>query len=1345
MKQSVTRSALALLAGLTIAAGASAQTPPASAKRALPQPNPERLRALTLLEAEVKQYERDAEQFEQSLSAIVAHHYQLRHKLVLQGLDQQIAKSQAKLARARDQAIVRLQEFLKAYSGPNADAQATPDALFRLAALYEERVRSAADADLTRGLEPAIALYRRIISEFPRYQQLAGAHYYLGHALSDAGRIDEGQQVWRSLVCHNRFSVQPDSKSPGHISLQPLLQDHEQRFWDNWSSQHPLPLDQVQRNRWAHPRAVLGDEELRFRDPYQDCEALPQQSVRGEDPPYLAEVWWQLGNYHFDQLDAFAGPYALNRALSSYQRSTQFKEPPLYGVALYKRAWTYYRMQRYRDAVAAFVDLLDYADAQQEQTGDEGTDFRSEAYVYIAGCLTYEDFAGPPVDHPYIERVDVLDLEPDPVRAEDRMRIALERVQDARVIPQDRKWTSEVYRALAQEFIELGQNRNAILALDVALQRFPLSREAPQMQDRVAELYEQLAKLAPERSAVKQEYAARALDARTALASYVGKTPWTEANRDDPEALLAGERLVRRSMQRVAAERTNTARALYAAGKQAEDPAEQQRAYARAAEQYRLAAASWAAHVTQDPGAEDGYESRFWLADARYWNVLLQIELGAMPSENDLQQARQAASDVRDSNEDDKYRQSAAQYLVALADRVLEARYAEYLSSGGARGLQKLSEVQFESTTSGRRVLNVPLPAEVQQAIVARDDYNARIPVGSDTGGNGLLYAFQAADFNFVYGHFDAARERLQPIVQANCGKNVWGYRAWEKLLAMSNFESDAKQSLQLVEGKGCAFDEETRAAQAALRKPVRQGVAYLEARQAYEQAEQAEDPQQRDSSWRKAAALYKAALAAAPERDEAPEAAMNGAYAYKQVGEYDKAIAMYELFITRYGSPGKLDTLQRGDPKAKPAQKPDPVRYEERVKFLKLAYDALANAYVLFFDYPKAATTLSSISRNQYFSEDDRRQAALQALQLQTSLGNREKVRQSRDALFALGASAQQRAQADFVIAKGALAQWDQGSPDNGANRSARTRAQSELRSFYDAYARDDAALEYTVEATYWLAKLARAAGERSEQQWWQYTELGFERLRALAPRDAQGGSTALGSKAAGFAAEGAFLRLDEALREKFDYEAGNLRLSGTPSDVIAAFQQNAATAKAWYDALQRVIDDYASPEWATAALARQGSVYDSLRSSLYNLRPPELRMFDAKTEALLQRALDSDNLQLQEKADAVRTSVETTWRQRRDSELEATDRIVIDRYARTIVWARRYNVSNPAVMKAIGRLAFYSELLGEERLQQYAAGVGELGYSSGLFARIRPGLPLAPPPSARTEPAMTVGEAAP
>ena len=41
-----------------------------------------------------------------------------------------------------------------------------------------------------------------------------------------------------------------------------------------------------------------------------------------------------------------------------------FKKPPIFGVSMYKQAWTFYKQQRYDSAVRAFVSLLGYADEQ---------------------------------------------------------------------------------------------------------------------------------------------------------------------------------------------------------------------------------------------------------------------------------------------------------------------------------------------------------------------------------------------------------------------------------------------------------------------------------------------------------------------------------------------------------------------------------------------------------------------------------------------------------------------------------------------------------------------------------------------------------------------------------------------------------------------------------------------------------------------------------------------------------------------------------------------------------------------------------------------------------------------
>ncbi len=1330
-------------AGATEPEKAAAPAPAPVVRRArrleaLPDPTDAQVKALERFQGEAASYEAAARDYRSTLTLVVRHHYEEQRRRILEALDQEIGREQEQLKETRDEAIRRLEIFVARYSGSNADPEATPDAMFRLAALYEERARGDADANLSQALEPAMALYRRIIETFPKYTELAGVAYYLGHAYTDAGRMNEGQQAWRSLVCSNRYPVQSDATDSSKIAVVPLPQDHDEAFWTNWYNRNPIPLDQLterQRNITGGG-AGLKREELTFVDPYAGCEAIAQETPPGQEPRYLAEAWWQLGNYHFDQLDQ-GGPYSLNRAMSSYEQSMEFKKPPLYGVALYKRAWTYFKQQRYHTAVDWFVNLLHYADEQEAETGDAGADFRAEAYTYIAGSLTYVDFEGPPGRDPNIPRSDVLDVELDPVVAEEKMAIAIRRVQDPGLIPQDKKWTVEIYKALGQEFIDITQNRNAIAVMELTLARFPMDRDAPKIQDRIATLYDQLARLAPDGSSVRGEYSRKALDSRTKLAAYVGATEWTNANRDDPEAIQQAESLAKRGLQRAAADHTNQARTLVGRAQQASSEEEQRSLLEQAISGYRMAEKGWAAYIDQDPAALDSYESRFWLADARYWTVVLQVTLGRTPTEPEVSEARSAAIDVRDSTEDDRYLQPSAYYLVSMSDNLLKDAHREHADSGGARGVEPRESVRFLGSGAERRPVQDPLPAPVESAVVDRDGYNQSIVFEEDPQRNGPLYAFQAAEFYFVYGQFGEARKRFEPMMAEYCGKSEWGYKAWEKLISMSNFEGDAARSRELAEGKSCAFDAETLAKEEALRKPVQQGVAYLDARKIYEEAEKMSDGPERDKKWRQAAAAYKVALDAAPDRDEAPEAAMNGAYAYKQVGEYDKAIEMYELFIARYGNDKKLALVRDGDPKAEPPVAPDPAKYEERVKFLKMAFDALASSYVLFFDYPQAAATFEKISQTQHFAEPDRREAARQSLTLAASLSDQQGMRRARQNFARLGASPRDLAEADFVIASSALKQWDSRSPDRGANRDARERAEAAMNGYHQANAKNPVANEFTVEAAYWVAKTKRAGGDAREKQWWDTTKQAFEVFRRQVPPKADGSSGALGSRQAAFAAEAAYVQLDEVVQKSFDYDAGHHRFAGTTVEVLDQYRKGAIQAQVHYDALQKVVDDYASPEWATAAIARQGSLYDSLRTGLYNVRAPALKMFDKKTEALLQRAENSDSPELQEQADAVRMRVETGWREARDRELDSADQVMVDRYGNAITLARRYNVSNPAVVRAIQRLAFFTDVIGEAKLQQYTGRVQSLEYSPGLFFRLRPGLVTAPKPEGMPPPA--------
>src|SRR5262249_35200721 len=154
----------------------------------------------------------------------------------------------------------------------------------------------------------------------------------------------------------------------------------------------------------------------------------------------------------------------------------------------------------------------------------------------------------------------------------------------------------------------------------------------------------------------------------------------------------------------------------------------------------------------------------------------------------------------------------------------------------------------------------------------------------------------------------------------------------------------------------------------------------------------------ERDRTWRDAAALYRSALEAAPDGNEAPEYAINGAYAYKQVGAYADAIALYRRFLERYGSEATLARLARGDPRAGPNGAPDPRRYDERRRYTQMAAEQLAAAEVLLFDHAGAAASFEALARNVHFEPRARRDAARNVAILHAHLGARDRMLAARD-----------------------------------------------------------------------------------------------------------------------------------------------------------------------------------------------------------------------------------------------------------------------------------------------------------------------------------------------------------
>ncbi len=1320
-----------------------------------PPPTNEQVAALGALKEAVDAYGKGAVAYRDAVTSIIRLHYEAKKQEVLSDLDGEIAVEKAELRKARLTAIARLEEFVATYTGARSQPEATPDAMYRLAALYEERARG---EDVTEpleiGLKPALALYKRIIREYPAYRELAGVYYFLGHALNDSGRMDEAQQVWRSLVCHNRYAYPTpvDPKDPEKDTVLPMPQDHDEAFWRAW------------RNRYFDPRSISRrNPETVYVDPYpSDCAPIPQPNVaQGEEPKYVAEIWWQIGNWEFDLLDFGSGVtkedpgsvWGYNRAASAYSASMRFKRPPLYGVALYKYSWTLFKQQRYEATTKEFVRLLNYTDEQEKLTGDPGADFRSEAYTYIAGSLTNVDFKGPEEWEPYIQRPDILDVEPNPDRAEQKLHVAIERVQDPTLVPQDKPWTIQIYKALALEYRSLNQFKNAVEVYAMMLKRWPMDPTAPETQNAIAETYDQLNMQqrpgTPEHDAIAQ----KALEARTALANYIGETPWTQANKDNPTAIQNAERLVRGGLRQAAAQHTNNGKAALIAANETGDPGRQIELLSRAATEYKLAATGWYGYLKQDENAPDAYESRYWLADGRRQYVRIQVVLHKIapksypePSKTDINEALAAAVDVRDSNEDDKYLDNAAFFVVDVSDVDRDLAYQRFEETRGASGVEYRDEVKFDSEDpSTRKVLRDAIPAVVQQSITARDEYVQSVPPSLDTQKHSGDYQFYAAETYFLYGQFDVARQRFEPMWKEHCGKDELGYRAWEKLITMSNLERDADRSTQLAEAEkahSCAFTEENKAKAGLIVNPTLQEAAFVNARRKFEEAQKAPPGPEKDKLWREAAALYEAALAAAPGRDEAPEAAMNAAYAYKQVGEYNKAIELYNKFITEYGSEARLSALQKGDPKTKSA--PDPKRYQERLGYLGDAYDALATTYYSFFNYQRAAETNEKIAGNERFDAKKRRDAARNAMILYSNMGQRDKMIAEQRIFAKLDPPANERADADYLVASFDYKQWQPTAADSGQNRTTRQQAESSLTAYYQKNRGNADAAKFVVEAAYGVGKMKRASGQTDWRNWFKNTITAWENYRAKAPVK-DGRSEAQLPPYVDYAAEADYTLLAEQIDDQFD-KPDKHKYTGTVADILGTsdangkitkpgkYQNNAKDAEKWDLALDKIAKTYESLEWVPTAIARQGAVYDTLRTGLYNT--VKVTYFTKQEEKLLDTMRNSGRDDLAEKADALEDAKKEFWRTKKSQELDGADEVMVRRYATAVTLAQTYNVRNQEVTRAIGRLAYFTDIIGDAKLGQFVTntpdptnkGATKLTYRPGQYVQTRPGLAALP-----------------
>ncbi|MCU0661404.1 MAG: tetratricopeptide repeat protein [Myxococcota bacterium] len=787
------------------------------------EPTPEEISALEAArETDMLLYVSRVQDFRGVVDGMVQRVYRMRREHIDKSFQDRIVAEEALVESARKSAIAYFEEFLRKY--PSAPPY-TPDAMYRLAELYyDDSYIKYLDASQEygdrqeKGLEDeteppmkefdrSIALFRELIVRYPEYRNIDGVYYLLGYILNETAREDEARIAWLSLVCANKFQYDP------------VKFEQEKAAKPGAATRPSANLD----------TGVDTTPNKPFVDPFVDCKPVTANSR------FFFETWWLVGNYHFDY---DISRHGVETAIAAYKKLIQDPKHKFYDKGLYKLAWSYFKADRYPEAIEAFTKVVDYSDAHVDA---RRSGMRPEAIQYLAVCFFTEDWNG--------------DNLPDSVAGIDRL-------QDGKLMPQDREWTREVYLRLGAIFSDNEKNQEAIAVYELYLKKWPLDVQAPFVQEKIALEYNKMRDFESE------------IKARAALDSYGPESAWWKANANRPIEQNEVARMARDALLEMAYHRHRTAQALRQEGLVAQDAA----LLERAIKEYNLAAQAYRKFISQNPDIPDAYDITFNLAETLFWS-------------GQYEAARKEYTSVRDSNLDDKFRADAANMVVVSLDKIIE----QQIKAGKVD--MRAEAPKPEGTPLA--VAPIPMPELLTELMKERETLIAINPQHKDAG----KFKYQSAQNFFRYGFWDEANKRYELVYNEYCKTDPIAYVSWQTMMNMATDMGNLNEKERLAlmqQEKQCTVDGVEKLGGDIAAIDIGTVLGDVAMQRALEKFKTCMDKKEAQLCTTSADDLV-AAVNKAPQHPSADAALHNAALAYELAQRFNSAMQIYGRIIAEY------------------------------------------------------------------------------------------------------------------------------------------------------------------------------------------------------------------------------------------------------------------------------------------------------------------------------------------------------------------------------------------------------------------------------------------------------------
>lgn len=635
--------------------------------------------------ADLARYAEEVTGFRKAASGIIKRTYLEKMKSIREKYEPMISGNEKEEKRRRMDAIAVLEGFLRRYP---ADKKWTPDVMFRLAELYyekasdeflveQENYQKALDSPSPpttpspkADYSQTVGLYRKLLVEFPNYRLLDATYYLLGFCLGEMGQDPEARQALLALVCSNQYKP---------------LDTPEKRGISTGLAKGPVV------------------------DYYKDCVPIKK------DSKFLPEAWTRVGEMHFDAAE-------LGWAISAYSRVLQFKDSSYYDKAIYKLAWSYYRDNRFIDAIREFDGLVTWADSRKAAGDKFGSDLRPEAVQYLGISFSEPDWDG--------------DSLPDP-------ETGLQRAQSFYRGRESETHVKEVFQRLGDIYFDSTKYPEAIAVYKYILQMWPYFADAPKLQEKIVKAFER-----------DRNLLAAAHERETLGRNYSKGSEWYRQNTSNPEALTVAAQLAEDALLTAATNVHAVAQACRSKWQQ--NTADLQK-LAECQQAYRTASELYEKYLAAYPNSKRAYEFSAFYADALYYGGKVAESIPAYIV-------------VRDSNVDNKYQKDAALQVIKAIEEIIDKLKQE-------RRIED-PPIPDEKNTKPP-VVALPMHEMYKKYMDALDWYIANLP---DDRVADLRYA--SAVLLLKHRQWPEARARLGELSDAYCAsKPEIGFKAYDAIL----------------------------------------------------------------------------------------------------------------------------------------------------------------------------------------------------------------------------------------------------------------------------------------------------------------------------------------------------------------------------------------------------------------------------------------------------------------------------------------------------------------------------------------------------------------------------------